>query len=105
MRPPRQSLNLITGVMSGAADAEDGPAWWDGTVIEHLRVSRDLAVVRLQLDRPLPYHAGQYVNVAVPQCPRRWRYLLSGNSARPRRRDRIPYPSGSGWFGQQRRRR
>ncbi|MGA8329736.1 MAG: globin domain-containing protein, partial [Mycobacterium sp.] len=26
-----QSLNLITGVMSGAADAEHGPAWWDGT--------------------------------------------------------------------------
>lgn len=71
----RQSLNLITGVMSGAADADAGPAWWDGTVIEHLRVSRDLAVVRLQLDRPLHYHPGQYVNVAVPQCPRRWRYL------------------------------
>jgi NAD(P)H-flavin reductase/hemoglobin-like flavoprotein len=71
----RQSLNLIIGVMSGAADAEAGPAWWDGTVLEHLRVSRDLAVVRLVLDRPLPYHAGQYVNVAIPQCPRRWRYL------------------------------
>jgi NAD(P)H-flavin reductase/hemoglobin-like flavoprotein len=71
----RQSLNLITGVMSGAAEAEHGPAWWDGTVVEHLRVSRDLAVVRLQLDSPMPYHAGQYVNVAVPQCPRRWRYL------------------------------
>jgi NAD(P)H-flavin reductase/hemoglobin-like flavoprotein len=70
-----QSLNLITGVMSGAADAEPGPAWWDGTVIEHLRISRDLAVIRMQLDRPMPYHAGQYVNVAVPQCPRRWRYL------------------------------
>ncbi|MGB9249934.1 MAG: FAD-binding oxidoreductase, partial [Mycobacterium sp.] len=70
-----QSVNLITGVMSGAADAEQGPAWWDGTVVEHLRVSRDLAVVRLQLDSPMPYHAGQYVNVAVPQCPRRWRYL------------------------------
>jgi NAD(P)H-flavin reductase len=71
----RQSLNLITGVMSGAAGAEKGPPWWDGTVIENQRVSRDLAVIRLQLDRPLNYHAGQYVNVAVPQCPRRWRYL------------------------------
>ncbi|MBV9720952.1 MAG: 2-polyprenylphenol hydroxylase, partial [Mycobacterium sp.] len=71
----KQSLNLIIGVMSGAAGAERGPAWWDGTVLEHLRVSRDLAVVRLQLDRPMPYQAGQYVNVAVPQCPRRWRYL------------------------------
>ena len=71
----QQSLNLFTGVMSGAAEAERGPAWWDGTVVEHLRVSRDLAVVRLQLDDPMPYHAGQYVNVAVPQCPRRRRYL------------------------------
>jgi NAD(P)H-flavin reductase/hemoglobin-like flavoprotein len=71
----QQSLNLIAGVMNGAADADEGPAWWDGAVIEHLRVSRDLAVVRLQLDSPMDYHAGQYVNVAVPQCPRRWRYL------------------------------
>ncbi len=70
-----QSVNLITGVMSGAADAEQGPAWWDGTVVEHRRVSRDLAVIRLQLDRPMAYHPGQYVNAAVPQCPRRWRYL------------------------------
>jgi hemoglobin-like flavoprotein len=70
-----QSLNLIVGVMSGAADAEHGPPWWDGTVAEQLRVSRDLAVVRVQLDHPMPYHPGQYVDVAVPQCPRRWRYL------------------------------
>ena len=70
-----QSLNLIIGVMSGAADAEDGPAWWVGTVVEHHRVSRDLAVVRLHLDRPMDYHPGQYVHAEVSQCPRRWRYL------------------------------
>ena len=79
----RQSLNLITGVMSGAADAEETPAWWDGTVIEHIRVSRDLAVVRLRLDRPLHYHPGQYVNVHVPHCPRRWRYLSPAIPADP----------------------
>ncbi|MEB3050071.1 FAD-binding oxidoreductase [Mycolicibacter sp. MYC123] len=71
----RESINLVVGVMAGAADAEDGPAWWDGTLVEHLRVSRDLAVVRMQLDRPLPYYPGQYVKVEVPQCPRSWRYL------------------------------
>lgn len=71
----RQSLSLITGVMAGAADAEAGPAWWEATVIEHRRVSRDLAVVRLQADRPLDFYPGQYVKVEVPQCPRRWRYL------------------------------
>jgi NAD(P)H-flavin reductase len=71
----RQSLNLIAGVMSGAAEAEQGPAWWDSTVVEHHRVSRDLAVVRLYLDRPLPYHPGQYVKAEIPQCPRHWRFL------------------------------
>ena len=42
-----------------------------GTVIEHDRVSRDLAVVRMKLDRALPYLPGQYVNVQILQCPRR----------------------------------
>ena len=78
-----QSLNLITGVMSGAAEAEEGPAWWDGTVLEHIRASRDLAVVRLRLDRPMHYQPGQYVNVHVPQCPRRWRYLSPAIPADP----------------------
>ncbi|VAZ81755.1 Phenol hydroxylase P5 protein [Mycobacterium persicum] len=82
-RAADQSLNLITGVMSGAADAEQGPAWWNGTVVEHARVSRDLAVVRLRLDQPLDYHPGQYVNVHVPQCPRRWRYLSPAIPADP----------------------
>jgi NAD(P)H-flavin reductase len=79
----RESLNLVTGVMSGAADAEEGPAWWDGTVVEHVRVSRDLAVVRLMLDRPMHYHAGQYVDVHVPQCQRRWRFLSPAIPANP----------------------
>ncbi|SON59208.1 Phenol hydroxylase P5 protein [Mycobacterium simulans] len=74
-RAADQSLNLITGVMSGAAESDDGPAWWDATVIEQSRVSRDLAVVRVQPDHPLHFHAGQYLNVHVPQCPRRWRFL------------------------------
>ena len=79
----RDALALMTGVMSGAAGAEAGPGWWDGTVIEHHRVSRDLAVVRLQLDRPMDYHPGQYVNVQIPQCPRRWRYLSPAIPAGP----------------------
>lgn len=70
-----QALDLFTGVMSGAADAEDGPPYVDGTVLETLRVTRDVMVVRLKLDRPLPYLPGQYVTVQVPQWPRRWRYL------------------------------
>ena len=69
------AVTLMTGVMCGAADAEKGPPFCDGTVIEHIRATRDVSVVRLQLDRPLLYHPGQYVTVQVPQWPRRWRYL------------------------------
>jgi NAD(P)H-flavin reductase/hemoglobin-like flavoprotein len=71
----RASLDLFIGVMHGAADAEQAPAYCDGTVVEFNRVSRDISVVRLQLDQPLEYFAGQYVTVQVPQWPRRWRYL------------------------------
>lgn len=69
------AITLVTGVMSSAAGADTSPAWLDGTVLEHHRVSRDLAVVRLKLDQQLAYHPGQYVSVEIPQCPRRWRYL------------------------------
>jgi NAD(P)H-flavin reductase len=48
-----------------------------------MRVSRDLAVVRLQVDRPMDYYPGQYVDVHVPQCPRRWRYLSPSIPAEP----------------------
>ena len=71
----RDAVALFIGVMRGAADAEKGPPYGDGTVIEHIRVTRDVSLVRLQLDRPLFYHPGQYVTVQVPQWPRRWRYL------------------------------
>lgn len=79
----RQAINFIAGVMSGAAQAESGPAWWDGSVLEHHRVSRDLAVVRLQLHQPMDYLPGQYVRVEAPQCPRRWRYLSPAIPAQP----------------------
>jgi NAD(P)H-flavin reductase/hemoglobin-like flavoprotein len=70
-----QAIHLIVGIMRGAADAEKGPPFRDGTVIEHLRVTRDVSVIRLQLDDPLYFHPGQYVTVQVPQWPRRWRHL------------------------------
>jgi NAD(P)H-flavin reductase/hemoglobin-like flavoprotein len=70
-----QALTLIADTMFGAGAADPQPAWSDGTVIECGRMSRDIMVVRLQLDEPLSYHAGQYVSVQVPQSPRYWRYL------------------------------
>ncbi len=70
-----QAVGLIVGIMRGAADADKGPPFWDGTVTEHIRVTRDVSVIRLQLDGPLFFHPGQYVTVEVPQWPRRWRHL------------------------------
>jgi NAD(P)H-flavin reductase/hemoglobin-like flavoprotein len=70
-----QTVELIVGIMRGAADAEKGPPYRDATVVEHLRVTRDVSVVRLQLDNALYFHPGQYVTVQVPQWPRRWRCL------------------------------
>jgi NAD(P)H-flavin reductase/hemoglobin-like flavoprotein len=68
-------VDLVVGVMSGAADAETSPPFCDGTVLEHLRPTRDISVIRLQMDHALAYHPGQYVPVHVPQWPHRWRYL------------------------------
>lgn len=71
----RDAVALMVGLMRGAAEAEQGPPFCDAAVIEHIRATRDVSVVRLQLDRPLFYHPGQYVSVQVPQWPHRWRYL------------------------------
>jgi NAD(P)H-flavin reductase/hemoglobin-like flavoprotein len=76
-------INFMVGVMSGAAEAEPGPAWWTGTVAECRRASRDVTVVRLYLDKPMDYLPGQYVSVEVPQCPRNWRYLSPAIPAQP----------------------
>lgn len=78
-----ETLTLIAGVMSGAASADPQPPWWDATVLEHHRVSRDIAIVRVQSVSPVPYQAGQYVSVQVPQCPRQWRYLSPAASPDP----------------------
>jgi NAD(P)H-flavin reductase/hemoglobin-like flavoprotein len=77
------AYGLVARTMVEAAEADQGPAWWNGQVIEHQRLTWDLAVVRVQPDQPLPYRAGQYVSVEVPQRPRLWRYLSPANAPRP----------------------
>ncbi|MGH4010350.1 MAG: globin domain-containing protein [Pseudonocardiaceae bacterium] len=77
------TYNLIAKTMLEAATEDREPAWWTAQVIEHQRLTWDLAVVRVQPDRPVPYRAGQYVSVEVPQRPRLWRYLSPANAPRP----------------------
>jgi NAD(P)H-flavin reductase len=68
--------------MLEAAGADEGPAWWNGTVVERTRLGRDLAIVRVRPDYPMPYHPGQYVSVETPQRPRLWRYLTPATAPR-----------------------
>lgn len=79
----RDAYNLIARTMQEAAAAESGPAWWTARVVDHRRLTWDLAVVRVVPERPVPYRAGQYVSVEVPQRPRLWRYLSPANAPRP----------------------
>jgi NAD(P)H-flavin reductase/hemoglobin-like flavoprotein len=75
-----EAYTIVARAMLEAAAADDGPAWWSATLVSHERRARDLAVVRLQPDHPVPYLPGQYVSVEVPQRPRMWRYLSPANA-------------------------
>lgn len=77
------AYDLVAQIMREAADAERGPAVWMGRVMEHRRISQDLAVVRVQTSQPVPYLAGQYVSVETPQRPRMWRSMSPANAPGP----------------------
>ncbi|WP_253813938.1 FAD-binding oxidoreductase [Nocardia amikacinitolerans] len=70
-----EGLTVISETMMGAAEKEVTPAVWSGRVLENRLVLRNLAIVRLQLDQPMQYAAGQYMSVQIPSRPRMWRYL------------------------------
>jgi NAD(P)H-flavin reductase/hemoglobin-like flavoprotein len=78
-----RAYGLLSQVMTEAADAEQGPAVWMARVVEHRRVSSDVAVIRVQTSQPVPYLAGQYVSVEIPQRPRMWRTLSPANAPGP----------------------
>lgn len=75
------ALDLIADTMRAGAAGVTGASVWAGTVIEHERVLRDVAVIRLELDVPMHYDAGQYVSVQIPQRPRMWRFMSPANPA------------------------
>lgn len=75
-----ECYTVMASAMTEAAAADEGPAWYDGEVIEHERLSWDVAVIRVRPDHPVPYQPGQYVSVEVPQRPRLWRYLTPANA-------------------------
>jgi NAD(P)H-flavin reductase/hemoglobin-like flavoprotein len=66
---------LISASMAIGANSDKSQPYWEATVVGHRRVLDDLAIVRLQSENPIPYQAGQYVPVSIPQRPKMWRYL------------------------------
>ncbi|MCX4098904.1 globin domain-containing protein [Nocardia sp. alder85J] len=78
-----EGITLIAGTMIAAADQESSPPVWTGTVVEYRQVLRNLVVVRLRLDQPMPYAAGQYMSVQIPSRPRMWRYLSAAVPPNP----------------------
>jgi NAD(P)H-flavin reductase/hemoglobin-like flavoprotein len=77
-----EAYTVMARTMLEAAAADEGPAWWSAEVIDHERLSWDLATVRVQPDYPIPYQAGQYMSVTAPQRDRLWRYLTPANAPR-----------------------
>lgn len=75
-----EAYTLMATAMTDAAEADPGPAWYPGEVVHHERIGRDRALIRVRLDHPLAYRAGQYVSVEVPQRPKLWRYLSPANA-------------------------
>ncbi|MDT7799670.1 MAG: hypothetical protein QOI78_3103 [Actinomycetota bacterium] len=77
-----EAFTIAARAMQDAAAADQNPPSWQATVVEHRRLTWDLALVRLVPDQLVPYHPGQYMSVEVPQRPRLWRYLSPANAPR-----------------------
>lgn len=76
-------IDLLVGTMADAVADDELPAVWGATVVGHERVLPDLAIIRLETDSPIPYHAGQYMSVQIPQRPHMWRYLSAAIPPNP----------------------
>jgi NAD(P)H-flavin reductase/hemoglobin-like flavoprotein len=63
----------------GVAERAYQPAVWTAVVVSHELRRPDLAVVRLRPYLPMPFRAGRYARVEVPELPGVWRpYSLAG---------------------------
>src|SRR5690606_41664949 len=59
-----------------------GAATGFGGWVDHVRFGWGFALITVQAPEPIPYRAGQYLSVEVPQRPRLWRYLSTANAPR-----------------------
>jgi NAD(P)H-flavin reductase/hemoglobin-like flavoprotein len=77
-----EAYTLLAQVMTGAADADTNPPWWDATVIGHERRTLDIVVLKVVPQQPLSYLPGQSVAVEYERRPRIWRYYSMANAPR-----------------------
>jgi NAD(P)H-flavin reductase/hemoglobin-like flavoprotein len=75
------AFQFVAGIMTTAAHeaALRTPAWWNGQVIEHTKVTGSVAILTVQVDQPYPFQAGQYAAVETLRWPRVWRPYSMGN--------------------------
>jgi NAD(P)H-flavin reductase/hemoglobin-like flavoprotein len=76
----QRAAELMTA--AAAAAAEHSPPWWTGEVIGHELRTPTLAVLTVQTDKPLPYHAGQHVSIQSTRWHRVWRPFSVANAPR-----------------------
>lgn len=72
---------MIHGALRREGNGE--PASWGAQVIEHQRVLRDFAVLRIQPDAPYAYKAGQYLTLELASHRRQWRQMSIASAPRP----------------------
>jgi NAD(P)H-flavin reductase/hemoglobin-like flavoprotein len=77
-----EAYTFMASAMTEAAASDTGPASYSGQVVYHERLGWDLAVLQVRTDQLVPYEAGEYVSIEVPQRPRLWRYLTPANAPR-----------------------
>ncbi|MEV6982091.1 globin domain-containing protein [Sphaerisporangium sp. NPDC051017] len=79
------AYTAAANMMIEAAEADAGvsPAWWTAEVVDHETRAPGLAVITLLPAAPLPFAAGQYIDVQTPRWPRVWRTYSIANAPRP----------------------
>jgi NAD(P)H-flavin reductase/hemoglobin-like flavoprotein len=73
---------LASAMLDGAMQKLHEPASWGAQIIEHRRILRDFAVLRIQPDEPFPYKAGQYLTLELPKHRRQWRQMSIASAPR-----------------------
>jgi NAD(P)H-flavin reductase/hemoglobin-like flavoprotein len=79
------AYQLISSIMTkaAAADEQDRPASWKGTVVSHERKAFDIAVLLVRTEPRMDYLPGQSVAIETPSRPKLWRYYSMANAPRP----------------------